>query len=210
MPPQPIFKSSRSQTAAVAAISALVLLGSTGLAYLQAGGKARQALNPVAQPTAPRTQELRLNYPKDWQPTQDSSHSTVLTDPGRPLRQLKIINLQNKQKTAPDIVMDRYIQTQIDTATRETLHQQPPRIIFTSDEFGFAGVEFLGIRYEGDGEEPPTSYEQHLLACLSNDGVSYWILYLTDTTSPQDIEQSFKDNTTLLRAIYRSARFADE
>jgi len=214
MPPAPIFKSSRSQSAAVALASALVLLGATGLAYLQAGSP--DPLITGAHSTAPRTArspapKLWLNHPDSWTRTETAPDTAVLTDPSRPARQLRIITLQSRDKVSPEQMLDRCILTRIDASDRQTMRQPFPRIVFASNEFGFAGAEFLGIRLTDEGSESDGQYEQHLLACLSNDGVNYWLLYLTDTTTPgEDIEQSLKTNATLLRAIYQSARFKSE
>jgi len=209
MPPEPIFKSSRSQSAAVALLTAMILLGSAGLAYLQAGDKGPSNSRTPNPPSSP-AQELRLSHPKDWLRTQSAPGTTVLADPDRPARQLRIIHLQSGQPTPPEQMLDRCISTRINASARETLRQSYPRIVFTSDEFGFTGAEFLGISHADESSGPQDSYEQHLLACLSNDGVNYWLLYLTDTTvSGEDIEQSLKHNTSLLRAVYRSARFTD-
>lgn len=213
MPPEPILKSSRAQSAIVAVVAGLVLLGSMGVAYLQAGGKvpsSRSTRNPPVQPAFPSAQGLSLNYPKDWIRTQTKPDTTVLTDPNRPARQLRIILLQSRQPTPPEQMIEQCIQTQIDASVRQTLRQPYPRVVFTSNEFGFAGAEFLGISLLDGGPQPEGSYEQHLLACLSNDGINYWLLYLTDTTVPGEaIEQSMEKNATLLRAIYQSVRFAD-
>jgi hypothetical protein len=214
MPAEPIFKSSRSQSVAVALASALLLLGAIALAYLQAGGASastRQAQNTAPRTAAPRASKLWLNYPDTWKRTEAAPETFVLADPDRPARRLKIVTLQSRAPMSPEQMLEQSINTRIDAAALENMRQAEPRIVFASNEFGFAGAEFLGISQTTRGPEVDGIYELHLLACLSNDGVNYWLLYLTDTTAPgEDLEPSLKTNATLLRAIYRSARFDNE
>jgi len=210
MPPAPIFKSFRSQSVAVALASALLLLGSTGLAYLQAGSPSpliTGAHSPSPRPSAPPAPKLWLNHPDSWTRTETAPDTAVLTDPDRPARQLRIITLRSREKISPEQMLEQCILTRIDASARQTMQQPFPRIVFASNEFGFAGAEFLGVSQTADGSASDGYYQLHLLACLSNDGVNYWLLYLTDTTPAQDLEPSLKANATRLRAIYQSARF---
>lgn len=213
---QPIFKSSRAQSAAVAVATAFVLLGATGLAYLQTPGEApygEVAENPRQIPSwahpAPTGQAgtLLLDLPKDWSRRQTSPGSVTLTDPHRPTRRLTVLTIQLNQQTPPRQLLQRFIAEQVDPTLLKTIKQAAPAIEFKISETGLIGAEFIGLGGAADRDDARPAL-QLLLACLTPDGNRYWLLSLTDQLDPgADPEQALRENIDLIRSIYRSARF---
>ncbi len=215
MPSQPIFRSSRAQSVAVAAATGLILLCAAGLAYLQAGdgtgnqrdrsGQARRS--PAEHTGHPTPGSLSLDLPKDWNQQEDIPDTVALTDPDRPSRHLLITTLRIAQRTSPKQLLQQFIAGKLGPRPPRGLSQAAPAIEFSIVDHGLSGAEFIGV---SDASEEPTSPQppmQHLIACITADGTYYWLIYLRDTLdAADDPRQTLQANAALLRTIYQSAR----
>lgn len=211
MPPKPIFESSRAQSTAVAVTTGLILLGSTGLAYLQAGTGSAYAHDGLAhrqtQPDTPsRSGKLLLDLPNDWISQGDDPNSLLLIDPDRPTRRVSIITARLNNPTPPVQVLRSFITRLPDPSARRTMRPASAPFEFSSIDGEFRGAEFIGFSGEDDAQAG-----QHLFACLTNDGRRYWLIHLSDIPGPDDDPaRSLRENARLLREIYQSAHFKYE
>ena len=79
-------------------------------------------------------------------------------------------------------------------------------MIFTLEETGLNGVQFIATSNEQDG-----TTRQHLLACLTIGGRYFWWVYLTDTVDVAgDQDEALRANILLLRSVYGSARIVQK
>lgn len=211
MPPKPIFESSRAQCTAVAVTTGLILLGSTGLACLQAGSGVAYAddanyglVHRQTQPDTPGLSgELLLNLPNDWIRHGDDPNALLLTDPDRPTRRISIVMADLNNPAPPVQVLKSFITRLPDPSARRTLRPASAPFEFSSINGQFRGAEFIGFSGEDDAQAG-----QHLFACLTNDGRRYWLIHLSDAPGPDDDPaRSLRDNARLLREIYQSAHF---
>ena len=193
MPPPPIFKSTRVQSVAVAVVMALVLLGATGLASLQAGSgpdylnkstiRKLQQTQPIDE-SSPGT--FHFNLPDGWAVIENDQGGLTLVDPKREERRLNLLTVVTRDKT--------------------TLQPAAQPFVFTLTETQLRGAQFIGISTDDTG-----MVREHMLACLSPDGYHYWLIYLTDSVqADSDIKESLRVNTRLLQEVYRSARESTE
>jgi hypothetical protein len=211
MPPKSLFKSNRTQSLAVALVMALVLVCVTGLASLQAGSGPLTTTNKYElQQSAPvGTSEpgtIQFNLPEGWEMSRRDQGGLVLVDPDRPSRQLNLVTVVISEQATPEQMIYRFIELHPDPSFRATLRPASQPFAFSLAETGLRGAQFIGTSDDDDG-----MVREHLLACLSPDGVHYWLIYLTDTVaSDSDVGESLRANTRLLQLVYRSARVAKE
>ncbi len=213
MPPPPIIKSTRMQSVAVAAVMALVLVGVTGLASLQAGDgpeyltkstmRKLEQTQPVGE-TEPST--FLFDLPDGWAINENEQGGLTLVDPERQERRLNLLTVVTSEKTPPEQMVIRFIELHPDPTFRATLQPAAQPFVFTLTDTQLRGAQFIGISADESG-----MVREHLLACLSPDGLHYWLIYLTDTVARDaNIGESLRVNTRLLQVVYRSAREANE
>lgn len=213
MPPPPIFKSTRVQSVAVAVVMALVLLGATGLASLQAGSgpdylnkstiRKLQQTQPIDE-SSPGT--FHFNLPDGWAVIENDQGGLTLVDPKREERRLNLLTVVTRDKTQPEQMVIRFIELHPDPSFRATLQPAAQPFVFTLTETQLRGAQFIGISTDDTG-----MVREHMLACLSPDGYHYWLIYLTDSVqADSDIKESLRVNTRLLQEVYRSARESTE
>lgn len=199
------------QSVAVAVLMAFVLVGVTGLASLQAGegpdhiNKSTIRKIEQAQPideAAPST--FLFDLPEGWALNEKEQGGLILVDPNRPERRLKLLTVVTSEKASPEQMVVRFIELHQDPTFRATLRPAAQPLVFTLTDTQLRGAEFVGISADQSG-----MVREHMLACLTPDGLHYWLIYLTDAVSPDsDIRESVRVNTRLLQRVYRSAREA--
>ncbi len=213
MPPKPVFKSPRVQSVAVAGLMGLVLLGATGLAYLQAGDGPAYLNTPIsrvhqlAQPTPENSNSVvAFDLPDGWDMPEHDQSNVVLTDPDRPDRQLTLVTISLSDQATPAQMIYRFVKHHPDPSVRATLRP-------AAEPFGFslADTGLLGAQFIGTSTDEQDRVRQHLFACLTPNGQQYWLIYITDAAGPDaDAVESLGANARLLQAVYRSARVAKE
>jgi len=201
------------QTVAVALVMALVLLGVTGLASLQAGdgpeylNKSTMRKLEQTQPagdTQPST--ILFDLPDGWAANENDQGGLTLVDPTRTARRLNLLTVVTSEKTSPEQMVIRFIELHPDASFRATLQPAAQPFVFTLTQTQLRGAQFIGISTDDTG-----MVREHMLACLTPDGLHYWLIYLTDSVPPDsDVSESLRVNTRLLQVVYRSAREAQE
>ena len=192
---------------------AMVLVGVTGLASIQAGDGPEYLTKPTihklqqAEPideAAPGT--FLFDLPDGWTMNENDNNGLTLVDPQRPERRLNLLTVVTRESVAPEQMVVRFIELHPDPTFRATLRPAAQPFVFTLTDIGLRGAQFIGISADESG-----MVREHMLACLTPDGLHYWLIYLTDTVAPDaDIKESLRVNTRMLQAVYRSAREATE
>ncbi len=190
---------------------ALVLVCVTGLASLQAGSgpdylstSTRQTIRQAVPESTKTPSTFQFNLPDGWAESDNDHGAVVLIDPNRPNRRLSLVTVVISEKASPDQMITRFIKSHPDPSFRATLRPAAQPFVFSLTESGLHGAQFIGISDNDEG-----MVREHLLACLSPDGIHYWLIYLIDTVErDSDVGESLRANTRLLQTVYRSARIA--
>jgi hypothetical protein len=214
MPPPPLFKSSRIQTAAVAVVMGLFLLGAAGLAKLQAGsGPAymntpinREYKMPQSEQTGPRYAVL-IDTPANWQTTDSEPGRFVAIDPEKTNRSITLITAYANEVATPTQAARLFFERQLDPSVRKTFRpvtEAPQEFVLNAS--GLQGAQFIGTSDSDGGTK-----RQHLLAVMTLDGRDFWWVYLVDTIDAGEDELvAMRMNVWLLQSVYRSARIVQE
>lgn len=213
MPPKPVFQSPRSQTTAVAVLSALFLVAATGLAKLQAGDGPAYLNTPPERPyrlTQPKhtgtKRTILIDTPADWIVDESDPTRFVFTDPDRPARTITLTTGTLPDQPAPVTTSLQFFEQQLDPSARETFEPIAKPFAFTLEDAGLAGVQLIGVSHNDDG-----GTRQHLLACLIHGGNEFWWIYLSDTLTPDDDALTeLRANARMLQAMYRSAHVVQD
>lgn len=213
MPPPPVFKSPRTQTTAVAVLSAVLLIGAAGLAKLQAGDGPAYLNTPPDRPyrlTQPKrtgtTRTILIDTPADWIVDESDPARFVFTDPDRPARSITLTIGSPREQPAPAVTSLQFFQQQLDPSVRQTFEPIAEPFGFTPDDPSLVGVQLIGVSRDDDG-----GTRQHLLACLIHGGTEFWWVYLTDTVAPdEDALTELRANARMLQAMYRSAHVVQD
>jgi hypothetical protein len=212
MPRKPIFETSRAQSTAVALATGLVLLGATGLAYVQARSGSGyntpdDRVQRLAQPSAVGPQRsILIDLPVNWRTVESEPGRFVSSDPDKPARRLIFMSGSLNEQATPALSAKQFLEQQLDPSARKTFRPETEPMGFALANRGLFGVQLIGTSDGGQGRT-----REHMLACLTSDGRQFWWIYLTDTVEAgEDVQASLRANTLLLEQIYRSARVSQE
>lgn len=154
---------------------------------------------------------LNLIVPNDWQqdPSLEQSWQargvSALVDPTHQDRRLLIAPAPTPVPVPPIKLVEQALEVLLSPQELQTLQQIR---VPTSQQPGYLG----GYEYAGISRTPQEGGAKlHLLAALTVEGRSNWVLYLTDRIEPgRPVEAQVNQDLVLFRTFHRSASVQPE